>query len=217
MSGYDNDRVQKISQIMPQFSKVAKSGDTVLMGLEGDPLFPKSFSDSRPTATINDIVERESDYLVKLEMGDGTIKEVSSMTLAADQLWEFDDVTFRNVMERQRKAHEPETTEKELEYRGAVGEDVLIKLTTQIDELKQELAAEKETSRNFHNTMIASMNEMASDICKLDSKGENTEFCRTLKSEYSKLLESRAEKKLNDKTEYRGVEEEFSADETDFF
>ena len=65
--------------------------------------------------------------------------------------------------------------------------------------------------------MIASMNEMANDICKLDTSGKNTEFCQTLKGEYKKLMESRAEQSITE--DYRGIESEsdFSAEDTDFF
>ena len=37
---FDQDRIEKVSKIMPQFTKVAAVGDKVLMGLEGDPSFP---------------------------------------------------------------------------------------------------------------------------------------------------------------------------------
>jgi hypothetical protein len=47
---------------------------------------------------------------------DGSMKKLSSMTLAADQLWEFDDVTFRNVMKRQRKEQEIEELKRQLAY-----------------------------------------------------------------------------------------------------
>lgn len=212
-SGYDTERVTKISQIMPQFSKVAQAGDTVLMGLEGDPLFPSDFSKSRPTATITSVKQRENDYLVELKTESGEKKQFSSLSLAADQVWEFDDVSFRNVMERQRVEQEKMNQKvKPPEYRGA--EDVS-SLKAQVSELKDIIEAERQNTRNFHNTMIASMNEMASDICKLDGNG-STKFCRVLNNEYTKLMESRAEGGV-----YRGVDEyeseDFSADDTDFF
>lgn len=221
MSGYDTERVHKISQIMPQFSKVAAKGDTVLMGLEGDPLFPFNNND-RPKAVITDIEHRNNDSIVRLKMNDGSTKEVSSMTLAADQVWEFDDTSFQNVMDRQ-KAEMQARAERKIEtppteYRG-IDNSLVEELRNEIDTLKRELATERENSKNFHNTMIASMNEMASDICKLDStNGKNTEFCQTLKGEYRKLMESRAEQSIDNEA-YRGIESEsdFSADDTDFF
>lgn len=241
MLGYDKDRVEKISQIMPQFAKVAQPGDKVLMGLEGDPLYPKKYSTSRPEATIEQIDYRDNDALVTLKMSDGNVEKFSSMTLAADQVWEFTDESFRNVMDRQKQQNSPEP-----EYRGSQDDeismlkkeiaelksyvvyrgsnDLVSNLQSEIDSLKKLMSDEKETNRNFHNTMIASMNEMANDICKLDS---NADFCKVLNTEYTKLMKSRAEGSLpttttnmsaadNEESEDDDVES-FSADETDFF
>jgi hypothetical protein len=214
MSAYDKDRVNKISQIMPEFSKVVQKGDTVLMGLEGDPLFPYS-QNSRPGATVSDVKHRNNDSLITLSFSDGSRKEVSSLSLAADQVWEFDDDSFRNVMQRQQQKNE-QMTEK---YRGVGKSSEIDQLKQQIDTLTRSLELERENNKNFHNTMIASMNEMASDICGMDSSGRNAEFCRTLKSEYGKLMASRAESKLSNTNQiYRGTQElDFSDDDTDFF
>lgn len=219
MSGFDPERVSKISQIMPQFGKVAQPGDTVLMGLEGDPLFPTDWKDSRPTAKVLGVQERANDQLVSLQMQDGTVQTVSSMSLAADQVWEFDDTSFRNVLERQRRQTDTEyrgvdnATKNDMETLQAMRNDIeTLKesmaqyrgtnaLQDEIKDLRLQLQAERDQTKAFHNTVIASMNEMAGDICKLDSSGKSTEFCQVLKSEYSKLL-NRAEDTL-----YKGVAE----------
>tara|TARA_B100001741_G_scaffold15422_1_gene11726 strand:- start:973 stop:1698 length:726 start_codon:yes stop_codon:yes gene_type:complete len=239
VSGYDAERVNKISQIMPQFAQVAQVGDIVHLGLEGDPLFPSSFSASRPSGTITSIEERANDHLIGMQLQDGSNVKYSSMTLAADQVWEFTDDTFQNVMQRQKEIHRaespvevaPESAPQETaqpEYRGT--SDDMQSLMNEISALKQQLSVERENNKNFHNTMIASMNEMANDICKLDSSGNNAEFCRTLTSSYGKLMEARAEEQLyrgkneesdeddeEDEEEEEEEEDDFSADDTDFF
>ena len=144
------------------------------------------------------------------------------MSLAADQLWEFDILTFKNVMDRRKEmmpspvASPVASPARSPQYRGSG--DELSSLRAEISELKELLEFERANTRNFHNTMIASLNEMAGDICKLDSKGGKTEFCRVLNNEYSKLMKSRAEGQVS----YRGSDSEssesdFSADETDNF
>jgi len=244
MSGYDTERVNKISQIMPQFGKVAEKGDTVMMGLEGDSLFPYANKNSRPSATITDVKHRANDTLVSLSLSDGSIKEVSSMSLAPDQVWEFDDKSFKHVLDRQKKAMEArsesavpksyrgisEDLSKTIEelrsdiealksqsYRGVSGEAQ--EMRSEINSLKQQLSIEHKNTSNFHNTVIASLKEMASDICKVDPGGKHTQFCSELKNQYDRLVVSRAEDSVND---YRGIEtnvemEDFSADDTDFF
>ena len=140
-------------------------------------------------------------------------------------------------MQRQKEIHRAESPvpEPELsppEYRGS--SDDIKMLMSEISELKHQLSVERENNKNFHNTMIASMNEMASDVCRLDSSGGNTEFCRVLTASYGKLMEARAEDQLyrgnnddekddEEKDEEEEEEDEdeeaddFSADDTDFF
>ena len=227
MSGFEQDRVTKISQIMPQFCKVANTGDTVLMGLEGDPLYPSDFKSSRPSATITNVSHRKNDSLVSLKMPDGSIKEVSSMTLAADQVWEFDDASFRNVMERQQKKHAPTQPEyrgvddfnslkKEIsqlrnelndaKYRGS--NDMIKEMKTEMNSMKEQLNAEKIASKNFQNTIIESMNQMAADVCNVNP---NAEFCQVLNKEYSKLTHVKSPVNMSHDAA------EMSADDTDFF
>lgn len=205
--GYDSERVNKIAQIMPNFAKVCQPGDKVLMGLEGDPLFPKRFLTNRPEATITSVTERENDHLIGLTYENGETQKVSSMSLASDEVWEYSDATFRNVMERQKAEQF-----KEPSYKGT---SEIEQLRSEMSEMKRRMEEQITNSKNFHNTMIASLNEMASDICRLDSTGANTEFCRVLHNEYSKMTDSRAE---GDMEEYQSSgEEDFSADDTDFF
>ena len=82
---------------------------------------------------------------------------------------------------------------EEISYRG------IDAANAEIQKLRAELQAEKELVRNFHNTYIASLSELASDICKLDTD-HAANFCRTFKAEYEKMV-SRPE------TSYRGNED----------
>ena len=205
MSQFDAERVSKISQIMPQFSKVAQKGDKVLMGLEGDPKFPSDFKKNRPMATISNIeVLGDDEYNVKLSMEDGTTKTVNSLSLSARDVWEFSDESFRNVMNREKEKMtraEANIKSSTPEYRGS-NNDVM-ELKNEISQLKSELAAERATSRSFHNTMIASMHELANDICKMDTSG-NAEFCKVFRNEYTKMMKARGESSL-DNIDYRGL------------
>lgn len=196
---YNTERLEKISQIMPQFSKVADVGDTVLFGLEGDPSFPEKYNENRPTGQITSIeAENDDDVLVTVKMSNGNTKKISSTTISPYDVWEFDDGSFQNVMAREsRKAAARAEAE---EYRGTKEDEASVStLKEEILKLSSELKAEKEYSRNFHNTLIASMQEMANDICKLDSKNEGAEFCRVFRTEYTKML-NRAEKSVDDET-----------------
>jgi hypothetical protein len=203
---------------MPQFTKVAEKGDTILMGLEGDPLFPFK-NKERLTGTITGIKHRENDSLVRINLSNGKTREYNSMSLAADEVWEFDDKTFKNVLERQQKS---ENNVNVKEYRGTASNQIEYKetietMSKEISQLKSKLSHEEKQSKQFHNTVVASLNEMAKEICNLDTSGKNTEFCRTLKSEYDTMNNTANEKKSSEN--YRGIVEQsdMSETDTDFF
>lgn len=204
---YETDRLEKISQIMPQFSKVAAVGDSVLMGLEGDPAFPSKYNTSRPVAKITDVREANPEEVeVTLSFEDGTERKVNSSTISPYDVWEFDDDTFQKVMKReQTKAEDQARAEAQIneKFRGTSDADALRK---EVGELKALVEQEREHARSFNNTLIASMREMANDICKLDKKNNGAEFCRVFRNEYGKML-ARAEGPVEEssaKKEYRG-------------
>ena len=184
-TAYDADRISKISQIMPQFSEVARPGDRVVMGLEGDPLYPYSSSETRPGATITDTQKVGNEYLIDLQMGDGSTKQVSSYTLSPTEVWEYTDDAFRGVLDR-----ETPVPTKPAEYRNSDNN----LLTDEISQLRSDLAHERQTTREFHNTFIATLHELASDVCKLaSSTGEDAKFCKTFNNEYKRMMSSREE------------------------
>ena len=102
---YDQDRISKISKIMPQFNKVAEVGDQVLMGLEGDPSFPYAHGE-RPEATIMNIERDKSGTQIQLRMANGSTKMVNEFSIAPSEVWEYSDASFARVMDRERAANE---------------------------------------------------------------------------------------------------------------
>lgn len=205
---YDQDRISKISKIMPQFNKVANVGDKVLMGLEGDPSFPFS-TGSRPEGTIVSIDKKKDGTEIQFHMNDGSNKTVNEYSIAPGDVWEYSDESFSKVMEREREAQEMRMARAEKKvtvpsttYRGDENS-----LMQEIKQLRSDLNAERELTRNFHNTYIASLHELAQDVCRLDTDGKHANFCRTFNSEYEKM-QSRAET-----TMYRGTKSKYDDDE----
>lgn len=196
---YNPDRIEKISKIMPQFNKVARAGDEVLLGLEGDPAFPFKAS-NRPTATIERVNHTEAGTEVTLKMADGSTRHVSEYSIAPNEVWEYSDAAFASVMERERKANGDRMSASRAEQ--AISEPAFRgdnHLKREVAQLRAELQAERDLTQNFHNTYIASLHELAQDVCKLDTTGKHANFCRTFNSEYRKM-QSRAEEGV-----YRGT------------
>ena len=117
-------------------------------------------------------------------------------------------------MERERKNHEQEMSRAEnpvvvndVSYRG---------LQNEIASLRSELQAERERTRDFHNTYIQSLFEVANDIKSLDKNG-SCKFCNTFKDEYIKM-QSRSETTVNyESDEASEVDVDMNDDSSDYF
>ena len=197
---YDQERVGKIGNIMPMFTQVAKVGDEVLMGLEGEPCFPYQDRD-RPTAVIQSIEKAPNNTSISLKMADGTTKTVDKYNIAPDCVWEFSEKSFEKVMERERVAAEKRAEAKikpvTTEYRGSTSGG-------EVDMLRAELSAAQKKMQDFHNVYIATLNELVCDVCKLDTSN-TTEFCQVFKKQYEEMI-NRSESK------FRGVGEDDDVD-----
>lgn len=210
-SVFDQDRLSKISNINASFYGVARVGDEVHMGLEGDPANP--YTDmARPTATIQDVKNVGTNVHIQLGMADGTTKMVDKYTISPGDVWEFTDASFANVLDREQKAQASraeammmKSAPVDKKYRGVDS------LTSQIEQLRADLNAERELVKSFHNTYIASMSELATDICKLDSNNE-ANFCRTFKKEYDSMM-NRAEGKFRGTSQAAAAEDSMSEDD----
>lgn len=206
---YNKDRLERISKILPTFSKIAKAGDVVYMGLEGDPAFPFS-KGKRPTATIQNVSTSNEGTNVELKMANGKIETVNEYTIHPHKVWEFDNKSFQNVLKREEAKQQISTSRSE----SKIGQSDVDFLKGEIETLRRELAFEKNYTRDFHNTYIKTLRELTTDVLRLDKEGK-AEFSKTFRSEFD-LMKSRSEESA-----YRGVEEDgmssASEDCTDFF
>lgn len=191
MSLYDSERVGKISTIMPNFANVAERGDVVRMGLEGDPLYDSSLA---KFGTIQNIREGEiaNEKIVTIRDNDtGKVRAYSSTSIKPNELWEFTDDSFKNVLNREQEKHRAEQAivdiPKDVEvYRGS--EEVNM-LRDEISNLRSMIEMETNQRKDFSNTVIETMKEIASDVCKSNS---NAPFCKMFQAEYSAMI-NRAE------------------------
>ena len=98
---YDNERVNKIKDVMPAFLNVARSGDAVYMGLKGDPCFPKTWNDDakRPYGTI----ASNNGEQVVIDLADGNRETYEAGMLNGAKLIEFTQDGLERVMNRERE------------------------------------------------------------------------------------------------------------------
>ena len=180
---FAEERVANISEIMPKLSEHVRIGDRITLGLEGDPKFPYSGS-NRPTGDVVKVSKKDDglvDLDVKLSSGD-TVK-LAAGSIAADQIWEFTEDSFRNVLERSINAQKVSSSDNDIEssYRGSLNE------SKEIVELRKALETQIKESNDFNQTVVKTLNEMAKDIINMNP---NAKFCSVFASEYRGAMES---------------------------
>lgn len=193
---YASDRVEKIARIMPSFAEVAEIGDTVELGLKGDPLFPDAYATERPMATISGVNHQEDGTTVTLMHADGSSQVIAPGALAPTQVWEYTDSAFEKVLQREHdyaaRAEESIMPPPQMpDYRGTDA------LRLEVQQLRADLEAERALRQNFNNTYIETLKEFSHDIIGV-ANGSGVTFATMFSEEYDKM---RAESSL-----YRGVD-----------
>jgi len=182
---YNAERIQKISEIMPRFNAHVQPGDNVLFGLQGDPCFPASFSHHRPSGVVQRVKSSggsNENATIRVKMDNGQIKDIPFGSVNPEQVWEFSDLTFQKVLKRSIDANMPDDP---LQYRGTAGDTAAIEqLRMEMQEMKDNMMAEREQSQNFNNALIATISEVATDVSSQCTDG----FCHVFKTEYAKMM-----------------------------
>jgi len=173
---FSEDRINNIGEIMPKLSDHVQVGDRIFRGLEGDPMFPYNES-TRPEGEVINVTKKSNglvDLDVKFEDG---VHTLSAGNIAGDQVWEFTEDAFRNVLERNIKSttKSSDVSDSAAGYRGSTNENPeIVKLRTTLDNQINEM-------REFNQTIVKTLNEMAKDIVSLNP---NAKFSSVFANEY---------------------------------
>lgn len=206
---YESQRISQLSKIMPAFAQHAEVGDEVMMGIEGDIAFPYSYGD-RPQGKITDIRRDESGKSFTITFPNGQKQDVHQSTISPSHVFEFTDSTFNNILTRTQNNYLASArAEERLQEPKYAGVDEMRSLQAQVQELQTQLEAEKKLNRSFHNTYVMTMDQVASDIVRMDTNAK-AEFARIFTKEFKKM-QSRAENKI-----YRGSAQQEDVDSLAF-
>ena len=159
MEFYEPERVQKIATIMNKFREVARVGDRVHLGLEGDPQNTYRGT-NRPTATIVKVKNEGTPHAtVRLRFDSGKSVDIKPHSL--ERLWEFTDASFEKVIERNQPAsYRGRATAPDLsEFRSQYA-----KLQKQVGELQETLIQEQDRNRKFGEAMVSTVRELTKEM-----------------------------------------------------
>lgn len=177
---FSEDRVNNISEIMPKLSEHVQVGDQILLGLEGDPNFPYEMSE-RPEGVVRNVSNTNGLVDLSVELNNGDLVKLSAGSIAPDQVWEFTEDSFRNVLERNIKVsstvESAATPVDDLSaYRGS----------NDVSELKAMLETQIKENNEFNQTLVKTLNEIAKDVVSLNPEAK---FCSVFASEYRGVME----------------------------
>lgn len=184
MSLYDPERVSSIAEIMPRFAAHVQPGDRLMLGISDDPLFPEDYRYERPEGTVVHVKALDDSgehTTVRMRMDNGSIVDLHPGTVDPERLWEYTDASYQKVLER---------TSPEPAYRGSGGADNPVQeLRNEIAQMRADYDNELQDVRVFNNTLLATLHEMASDVCNTSS---NAPFCSVFVSEYKNMMKNEA-------------------------
>ena len=183
---FDPERVEKIKEIMPRFTKHCRVGDRIQFGLEGDTHYPEAFRTNRPAGVVTKIKNVNTPLAtLRVRTDSGQVVDVPHSTVNPERLWDFEEKTFAKVLARTQPAR---AAGAEPTFRAsAARNDGLDDLRAKVDQLNQRLDAELSSSRSFNGALIASFNELAGEVHK--QGGDTTPFASSFTKEYRSMIQ----------------------------
>ena len=187
---YEASRVEKIGRIARRFSTAVRVGDEVEFGLMGDPEFPADYRSNRPGGKVIKVKNAGTDSAsIRVRLTTGKSVDVMPHTVDPRRCWEFTDEHFPKVLARTQANSSGGSSAAPKYGRGAtVPRDSYEALLAKVDALSSRLDEEMRESRNFNGAMVASFNEMAGEVSKVNPEAP---FCKTFNSEYRGMMDKK--------------------------
>tara|TARA_B100000787_G_scaffold165359_1_gene149143 strand:- start:21 stop:650 length:630 start_codon:yes stop_codon:yes gene_type:complete len=184
---YDAERLQKIGEIMPRFCQHVQEGDEIAFGLEGDPLFPAEYKEERPVGIVTKVKSAGDAATLRVQMKNGSVIDIPPHSVDPQRVWEFTDDTFQQVLKRSIEKNMPS---EDPDYRGVESDaNDIQNLREELRNMKESFAHEIQESKNFNNTLIATLHEITTDVCR-NNPNESSGFCSVFSEEYKKMMNS---------------------------
>ena len=187
---YDKQRIDRISNIVPVFTTHAMVGDRIVFGLEGDPLYPRSYLSARPSGVITRIKNQgKPSATLRVRMDrNGKHVDIDCTNVGPERLWEFEPDTYERVVERSTPVEERKSVNEGGGGAAHVSLSTYDQLRERVERLACRLEAASLEDKNFRKAMVASMSELANELAKTTSGGEQS-FSNQFAKEYKTMKE----------------------------
>ena len=188
---YDKQRIDRISKIVPVFTTHAMVGDRIVFGLEGDPLFPRSYQTARPCGVITKIKNHgKPSATLRVRMDrNGKHVDIDCTNVGPDRLWEFEPGTYEKVVERSTPVEERESVKEHGGGAAHVSLSTYDQLRERVETLACRLEAASLEDKNFRKAMVASMSELANELSNT-TNGSEKSFSSQFAKEYKTMQQN---------------------------
>jgi hypothetical protein len=188
---YESDRVGRIGRIQRAFNTAVRVGDVVEFGINGDPQYPPTYRNARPTGKVIKVKGVNTDgATIRVKLDTGGTTEVHPYSLDPRKCWEFKN--FDQVLQRTRAANGiTDAPEYGRASSDTVPRSEYDKLVQRVELLSQKLDTEAAATRDFSGAMVASFSEMANEVQNnFRSNSKETPFCDTFTKEYRSMVKT---------------------------
>lgn len=204
----ETDRISQLSDIIPRFNQFVNEGDVIMMGIEGDPLYP-FHEGERPMATVKRVDRDDQDPTnVSLLLDvDGVETTVPKNNIDPNLVWEFTEKSFQNVVERAMENSNDFVASSSSGASGALPQGNSDASTMSMAEMAQRLNAyetvfaqianELDETRKFNTNVVRTFKQMSKDVLRLDSDGE-CKFCQLFTDEYKENMSDSSDSDSDD-------------------
>jgi hypothetical protein len=149
---YNSERVGKLSKIQPTFAENIQTNDQIMLGIEGDHLFPAKYRSSRPVLTVSHKVQNEQGWDVHAVAHDGHLHILKAGDISPTGCWEVTEKTFADMMSRKEERYRSTKAQNSIDERLAV--------------IEAKQAEEFSANESFRSAIVDGMAAMASEIDK---------------------------------------------------
>lgn len=179
---YDSDRIQLMSRVMPEFHKSVKAGDTLLMGIQSDKLFPYADAE-RPVAKVQSVHSSG----LGVDVG-GEYKFLSTTDLHPKNVYELTPETFENVLQRsleQSAAEKSGVDTSTASTAQSANANANANVQVQLENVRSELQQLRSAQQSVNKDLVRALYRTCKDI-----SSNQTKFSKSFSKQYAANMDN---------------------------
>ena len=161
MQAYAPDRVSRLAEISTKFTSVARVGDEIHLGIEGDSEMPARYRGAgRPTGVITKIKNEGTDHAtLRVRLRSGSTVDLHPYSIDGSRVWEYTPKAWENVLARNGLAPDGPSS-----YRGSATNGELLAMRKEMADMSSKFNREMAEAKEFNSALVESIAAMTGEI-----------------------------------------------------